>query len=57
MSITIDSMIDAPRRRAAHQPLNRRFQALARLIPRWNHEPGPRLIPRWKSTVNSFSRV
>lgn len=35
MSIAIAPMIDTPRRQAARQPLNRRFQALARLIPRW----------------------
>ena len=40
-------MIDAPRRRAALQPPNRRFHTSSRLTPRWNHEPGSRLIPRW----------
>ncbi|MBW7886550.1 MAG: transposase, partial [Caldilineaceae bacterium] len=33
MSIAIAPMIDTPRRQAARQPLNRRFQALARLSP------------------------
>jgi hypothetical protein len=48
MSITIDSMIDTPRRQAARQPLNRHFQVSSKLISRWKHEPGSRLIPRWK---------
>jgi phage-related protein len=47
MSITINSMIDAPRRQAAHQLPNRPLQTSSRLNPRWNHEPGSRLIPRW----------
>ena len=40
-------MIDSPHRRAAHQPPNRRAQTPPRLIPPWNHAPGPRLTPRW----------
>ena len=40
-------MIDAQRRQAAHQPLNRPPTPPSRLNPRWNCEPGSRLIPRW----------
>jgi DNA-binding CsgD family transcriptional regulator len=47
ISITINSMIDAPRGQAAHPLLNRRFQTSSRLVPRWNHAPGFRLLPRW----------
>src|SRR5258706_1925326 len=47
MSITINSMIDAPRRQAALQLANRPLQTPSRLNPRWNHEPGSRLTPRW----------
>lgn len=40
-------MIDSLPWRAAHQPPNRLTQTPSRLIPRWNHEPGSRLTPRW----------
>jgi hypothetical protein len=56
MSITIHPMIDTPRRQAARQPLNRRFQTPSRLIPPWNHEPGSRLIPRWTRLLVAFIR-
>ena len=35
VSITIDSIIDTLRRRAAHQHLSRLSQFSSRLIPRW----------------------
>ena len=40
MSITIRSMIDSPRRRAALQSPNHHARTPFRLIPRWNLAPG-----------------
>src|SRR5207249_5850350 len=34
-----------------HQPPNHLAQTSSRLILRWNHEPGPRLTPRWTRLV------
>ena len=51
MSITIRSMIDSPRRRAALQSPNHHAQTPFRLIPRWNLAPGSRLMPRWTRLI------
>ncbi len=40
-------MIDPPRSPAASQPVPPATRLPFRLIPRWNHEPGPRLTPHW----------
>ncbi|CAN7754817.1 MULTISPECIES: hypothetical protein [unclassified Variovorax] len=48
MSITIGSMIDTARQRAAPQPPNRQLQPPFRLIPHWILATGSRRTPRWK---------